>query len=255
MDSAAWYPRYVGDYMRDTGHLSLEEDGAYNRLLDHYYATSKPLPSDAAGLYRICRACTPTEQAAVDRVASEFFDARDGQLHNTRADKEIAKRVTISEARAMAGRKGALTKWQNKADGKPMANARTKGVAKGVANRCTTTTTATTTEKQPNPEPREPPLSPRGDAIATEFEAVWKDYPDKSGKAKALAAYKKARKNGTTAEDVAEGLARYLAYVEARRRDGFDLRYKNGSTWFHNREWESEWTVAAAPKRSGFGRD
>jgi uncharacterized protein YdaU (DUF1376 family) len=41
-----WFKRYVGDYLRDTSHLSLSEDGAYNRLLDRYYAASTPLPAD-----------------------------------------------------------------------------------------------------------------------------------------------------------------------------------------------------------------
>ena len=41
-----WYKRFIADYKRDTGHLSMLEHGAYQALLDTYYLTEKPLPSD-----------------------------------------------------------------------------------------------------------------------------------------------------------------------------------------------------------------
>ena len=37
-----WYKRYIGDYQRDTGHLSMVEHGSYTLMLDTYYATGRP---------------------------------------------------------------------------------------------------------------------------------------------------------------------------------------------------------------------
>ena len=71
--SRHWFPHYVGDYMRSTGHLSLVEDGAYRRLLDHYYSTGKPLVTNVEQLFRVCRAVTREEQDAVNAVVAEFF--------------------------------------------------------------------------------------------------------------------------------------------------------------------------------------
>lgn len=34
----------------------MTEDGAYRRLLDHYYSTGRPFPSNIEKLWRICRA-------------------------------------------------------------------------------------------------------------------------------------------------------------------------------------------------------
>jgi uncharacterized protein YdaU (DUF1376 family) len=86
-----YYPRYMGDYSRDTGHLSLIEHGAYTVLLDHYYAKGAPLPASVDALARICRAMTSAEQEAVKSVAEEFFPiGADGLRHNARADTEIA---------------------------------------------------------------------------------------------------------------------------------------------------------------------
>lgn len=102
-----YYERYVGDFQRDTGHLSCTEIGAYDRLLDHYYATEAPLPEELGALYRICRAMDKVEQSAVRAVAEQFFPmAADGMRHNTRADREILKAQNRIGSARENGKKG-----------------------------------------------------------------------------------------------------------------------------------------------------
>ena len=84
-----YYRRYIGDFQRDTGHLSLTEVGAYDRLLDHYYATEASLPVSLETLCRISRAVTREERDAVQMVAEKFFPLVDGERRNKRADHEI----------------------------------------------------------------------------------------------------------------------------------------------------------------------
>lgn len=89
-----FYKHWIGDYMRDTAHLTLTENGAYRVLLDHYYSTERPLPADLAALSRICRAETKEEKKAVANVVSGYFPlGEDGLRHNKRADAEIAARL------------------------------------------------------------------------------------------------------------------------------------------------------------------
>lgn len=108
-----FYKRYLGDYARDTAHLSLMEHGAYQVLLDTYYATDGALPADPDELYRIARAMTPAERKAVDRVAGQFFAVNgDGSRHNKRADEEIAAAVAYADAQAMRANK----RWQKQPD-------------------------------------------------------------------------------------------------------------------------------------------
>ena len=108
-----FYKRYIGDYGRKTAHLSLLEHGAYAVLLDHYYGTRKPLPDDMPALYRICRAVDKQEQAAVQRVVTEFFPlGADGLRHNPRADQEIAEAAAFADAQAMRAHK----RWHKQAD-------------------------------------------------------------------------------------------------------------------------------------------
>ena len=93
-----FYKRFLGDYMRDTTHLSLTEHGAYTVLLDTMYATGKPLPADLDALCRICRVGTPLERRAVETVAEQFFPINgDGLRHNDRADREIQAHTEQAE--------------------------------------------------------------------------------------------------------------------------------------------------------------
>jgi len=90
-----FYKHYLGDYARDTQSLSLMEHGAYRVLLDHCYATEKPLPTGAE-LYRVAKAMNAAERKAVDRIAERFFP--DG--HNARCDKELANAHAYADAQA-----------------------------------------------------------------------------------------------------------------------------------------------------------
>lgn len=85
-----FFKLYIGDYQRDTAHLSMAEHGAFLLMLQHYYATEKPLPTGRA-LYRILRAETDEERAAIDSVANQFWTLTDDGLMNARADEEITK--------------------------------------------------------------------------------------------------------------------------------------------------------------------
>lgn len=82
-----YYKRHLGDYAKDTGHLSLLEHGVYTLLLDAYYATERPIPADKA--HRIAKANTKAERAAADSVLAYFFKLEDGSYRQGRCDREI----------------------------------------------------------------------------------------------------------------------------------------------------------------------
>jgi uncharacterized protein YdaU (DUF1376 family) len=95
-----YYNRHIGDYAKQTAHLSFAEDGAYNRMLDYYYSKELPLPLDRAVLYRKVRAKTKPEQAMIDSLLAEFFyEAEDG-WHKNRCDEEIMRAREAGEDEA-----------------------------------------------------------------------------------------------------------------------------------------------------------
>lgn len=114
-----YWERHIGDYARDTAHLSMVEHGAYTLLLDRYYATEKPIPADQ--VHRLARARSRDEKAAVDAILGEFFVLVDGEWHHNRADREIEKAAgRISAARGnglKGGRPRKPTETQEKPNG------------------------------------------------------------------------------------------------------------------------------------------
>ena len=103
-----YYERHLGDYAKDTAHLTMLEHGAYTLLLDRYYSTESGIP--AAEAHRVARARSKDEKAAVDAVLNEFFHLADGVWTSGRAEEEIASaRLRIGNAREN-GKKGGRPK-------------------------------------------------------------------------------------------------------------------------------------------------
>ena len=116
----------MGDYGRKTAHLTMMEDGAFRRLLDHYYSTRQPLPTALLTLHRICRAVNPEETQAVNQVVNEFFVLRDDGWHNSRADQELTAWNEIAERNRENGKTGGRPKTQTDAVAKPSPEVRSQ---------------------------------------------------------------------------------------------------------------------------------
>lgn len=84
-----YFEKHIGDYIRDTVSLTMLEDGAYNRLMDQYYQTERPLPADRKMVYRLARATSTPERKAVDFVLQEYFDLTEDGFIQKRIQAEI----------------------------------------------------------------------------------------------------------------------------------------------------------------------
>ena len=109
-----YYPHHIGDYQRDTAHLSVTEHGVYRLLLDHYYATERPLPTDFNTLCRIIRATSKSERDAVSVVTMEFFRPTAEGFTHKRVLAEIAEYARLKERNKANGQKGGRPKTQGK---------------------------------------------------------------------------------------------------------------------------------------------
>lgn len=103
-----YYERHLGDYARDTAHLTMIEHGAYTLLLDRYYATEAGIPADQA--HRVARARSKEEKQAVDAVLSEFFTLNEGVWIKGRVDEEITKAQSKIKAAQENGKRGGRPK-------------------------------------------------------------------------------------------------------------------------------------------------
>jgi uncharacterized protein YdaU (DUF1376 family) len=78
------------------------QHGAYRLLLDHYYASAKPLPANAELLHRVCRAFANAEREAIDFVLVEFFKKTARGYIQDRVEDELKKAENLSETRRNA---------------------------------------------------------------------------------------------------------------------------------------------------------
>lgn len=103
--SRPWMPLYVADYLKDTGHLTTAEHGAYLLLIMHYWANGS-LPPDDRKLARIARMTDREWKTSRDTLA-EFFDA---SWRHERIEKELAEAAEKSES----ARTSAAKRWEKK---------------------------------------------------------------------------------------------------------------------------------------------
>ena len=108
-----YYHFHIGDYKSHTYHLSLIEDLAFRRLLDHYYLHELPIKQrDIARKIGL-----EDYEQEVLTVLDEFFVSTESGYIHPRADAEIAKFRKFVED----GKKGAAMRWSKGGDGEAIS--------------------------------------------------------------------------------------------------------------------------------------
>lgn len=110
-----YYQFNIGDYIKHTMHLTPEEDLTYRRLLDMYYDTEQPIPTEIPLVSRRLRMASEI----VESVLNEFFELTADGYRNLRADAEIADYHTFLDKQRANGKLGGRPKKTQK---KPTAN-------------------------------------------------------------------------------------------------------------------------------------
>jgi len=108
-----YFQFHIGDYKSHTHHLSLIEDLAFRRLLDHYYLHEHPIKQRDIARQIGMR----DHEQDVLTVLNEFFVSTESGFINPRADEEIAKYRKFIED----GKRGAAKRWPKGNDSPPIA--------------------------------------------------------------------------------------------------------------------------------------
>jgi uncharacterized protein YdaU (DUF1376 family) len=101
-----YYQHHIGDYRKDTSHLSLLEHGIYRQLLDLYYITEKPLDKKSI---RLIGARTDQEIAMAELILNEFFEKKGTKYFHKRCDDEIQNYKLKSKSASESSKK----RWNN----------------------------------------------------------------------------------------------------------------------------------------------
>lgn len=132
--SLPYFPMFPADFDADTGHLTLAEDGAYNRLLRlQWRAPGCKLPADMEWIFRKAKAVSEADRAVIMSIIAEFFTTKGGKIFSARLLKEWVKSDVAHSKRVLAGKKG--------------------GDAKALKSKENTPSNAKAMLKQPEPEP------------------------------------------------------------------------------------------------------
>jgi uncharacterized protein YdaU (DUF1376 family) len=166
-----WMPLYIPDYLRDTGHLTTAEHGAYLLLLMQAWTRKGLLPADDERMRMLTR--MERKEWARSRDTLLAFFVRDGDHYrNTRLDIELQRAAEIVTERQKAGRAGAAKRWQR--DGRPIANAMANAIAEPLANASQTQwQTDAPLHLQEQEIPPSPPSvvrSPRGSRLPADWQ-------------------------------------------------------------------------------------
>ncbi len=114
------YPRHIGDWIRDTAHLSEVEECIYSRMIDQYYSREKPLPADPVAVCRLVRAGSKEARKAVQVVLAEFFEQSNEGWRQKRCDSELQR---YAERSAKAAKSAAVRWGGSNSDGNANADA------------------------------------------------------------------------------------------------------------------------------------
>lgn len=105
--SLAYFRFYPNDFEADTAHLTLAEDGAYNRLLRLCWRTPGcNIPDDDDWIKRRMRVSDDELETVVRPVLAEFFHSEKQRVSNKRLNDEYAHSVARHKIATENGRKG-----------------------------------------------------------------------------------------------------------------------------------------------------
>jgi uncharacterized protein YdaU (DUF1376 family) len=107
-----YYTFNVGDYRRDTAHLSRVEHGIYRDLIDWYYLEEKPIPIETESVSRRLRLDSDADKVALKNVLADFFTLESDGYHHSRIDRDIEHYHSNAIKNRENGKKGGRPKTE-----------------------------------------------------------------------------------------------------------------------------------------------
>jgi uncharacterized protein YdaU (DUF1376 family) len=231
-----YYQHHIGDYRRDTAHLTLLEHGIYRQLLDLYYISEKPLDANAMRL--IC-ARSADEMQAAQTILDEFFEFRNGVYYHKRCDAEICAYHAKSEKAASS----AKARWNKNKDLQD-ANALPTQSERNADGMLTINHKPLTINQEPltNIKPSRKKTALDNNLISDcyqidikSFDTFWSAYPKKTGKDAARTAWKKKKPR---IDDVMFALSWQLQSEQWKKNGGQFI--PNPATYINQGRWQDE---------------
>jgi len=218
-------PVFCDAYFGDTMHLSLEEHGAYLKLLMVTWRNNgTPLVDDNARLARMLGITVDRWRKKLRPVLEPFFDLSEGTWRQARLEKEWRMTQKFIESRRENGKKGGRPNSLNSND-RPKASADpTEKLAES---------SLTQPKKKDSEAIASEPRARRRACVSNDFDEWWLRYPHKVGKEAARKAFDKARR-------VADQTTLLVAITRYEITKPPDRAWCNPATWLNQGRWQDE---------------
>ena len=205
-----WYPK---DYLSDvlTTLMTLEEEGAYRRLLDHSWLEGS-IPNDMKALGRMCKGLPPERMQEIWKSLEPCFRLKGDRWFHPRLEQERKKQKANREAKSRAGKLGAEARYNkgktSSAIGVPVAKPNSTSASASASS---------TTEKKTT--------------YTAEFAEIWAVH-GRGPKQKAFAEYKKAiKEQRITHKELRQALAEYKKTFDDRFKGAHLFRWISDDRW------------------------
>jgi len=219
-----YYSFHIGDYRRDTAHLTPIEHYIYRTLIDWYFLNETPIPKDTQVVMR--RLSLGSDMAPnLENVLNDFFVLDENGWNHGRIDNEIREYRNKAEVNRVNGKLG----------GRPKKPKKTQTVNERLAN-----DNPTENESKPNQEPLTNNQQPIKDIPFDDFYSI---YPKKLKKADAEKVWRKIdyKTKLVIMDDVKNRLLNHSGWSDKNF-------IPNPQAYLNGRRWEDEITkIGSAP--------
>ena len=221
-ETSTWMPLSIGDYLKNTQHLSAEEHGAYLLLIMHYWIHGK-IKNDK----KLIKNITKISAKKCENIL-QFFEEKDGYLIQERIEEELTKAKEKSEK----AKKSAEARW-----GKNQKNETANDDANAYANASPEHMLGECSSPSPNIITKRNNINnaQNDSKIDVQFEEFWKVYGNKIDKKVAKEKFKSARKIASIGS-ILLAAGRYKKYCEET-----DTPMKHPKTWLNGECWKNDY--------------
>ena len=150
-EADVWMPWYIGDWRRDTAHLSAAERGAYREIIDECWLRGGSVTDSDAELWRVAAADSIDHWRNTLRPAvARFFTIEDGAWRHKRVTEELAKAAKLKQNRRRQTEAARTAKARTKPDTHTVTEPETAPSTEPETEPVTTSVTET---PSPSPSP------------------------------------------------------------------------------------------------------
>jgi uncharacterized protein YdaU (DUF1376 family) len=224
-----YYYFHIGDYRKNTVHLSPIEHYIYRSLIDWYYLDETPIPKKTESVIRRLRLGSEHTKE-LENVLDDFFKETAKGWTHLRIENEISEYHQKAVTNRENGRKGGRPKIQQVAEDK-------KPKKTQVVSERNPTVTLTNNHKPRtvNQKPKTSNQKPKEKDIDPLFEVFYFAYPRKVGKKAAKKAFSKALNDGAEFDSIMAGLKLQLKAEHFSKDEKF---IPHPTKWLDNGRWD-----------------